>query len=126
MNRIQYSNIAATIGNVRTNLSGRADDLTLNSNSKPELQILTDIAVDSLDMERHPLQPIKSIVVEVEPKKTMKNTDNEYSDIFMKNIKMKMVKSTTHHGIKRGCSIQESRGENVEENIKQQEELFTV
>ena len=116
MDRIQMSNIGGCIGNILSNQSGCADDLTLNTNSSSDSQILTDIAVDNSDMERFELQVKKSVEIVVYPKD--KKAPDENPVIYMRNDEMKQVDSATHLGIIRSSSTQKTAKLNVEENIK--------
>ena len=116
MDRIQLTKIGARIGNILCNQSGCADDMTLNSNEKNGLQILTDIAVYYSDLELYLLQIIKSVVLTVEPTNTRQTFCTK--KITMKDKERKQVNSATHLGIKRSTSIKKTRQENVEDNIK--------
>ena len=104
MDRIQMSNIGGYIGKVLCNQRGCADDLTLNTNSSSESQVLTDIAVDNSDMERFQLQVKKSVEVIVHPKD--KHSQKDSPKIYMRDEEMSQVDSATHLGIIRSSSTQ--------------------
>ena len=67
LNRIQHSGLGARVGNVTCNISGCADDLAFNVNSRREGQVLVNASTDYAFLEQYLLQVDKRVMVTVTP-----------------------------------------------------------
>ena len=117
LNRIQHSGLGARVGNVTCNISGCADDLAVNVNSRREGQVLVNASTDHANMERYLLQVDKSVMVTVTPRDS-NNIVNTTEPITMNGKEMKTVESAMHLGIHRTKTISKNSELNVEENLK--------
>ena len=117
LNRIQHSGLGARVGNVTCNISGCADDLAVNVNSRREGQVLVNASTDHANMERYLLQVDKSVMVTVTPRDS-NNIVNTTEPITMNGKEMKTVESAMHLGIHRTTTISKNSELNVEENLK--------
>ena len=88
LNRIQHSGQGARVGNVTCNISGCADDLAVNVNSRREGQASTDRA----NLERYLLQVDKNVMVTVTPRysNNIINTTETHNDEWKANENSKI------------------------------------
>ena len=98
LNRIHHSGLGARVGNVTCNISGCADDLAVNVNSRREGQVLVNSSTDHANLERYLLQANKNVMVTVTPRDS-NNIINTTKPITMNGKEMKTVKSAMHLGI---------------------------
>lgn len=111
LHNLQCSNLGMFIGDIPCPATACADDVTLNSSKSCDTQTLIDIAYDYSLKQKYKLQPDKSVVIEI-------GNQKEYEQYLMAGSQMKNESRSTHLGIQRSTSINESIAKTVEENIK--------
>ena len=116
LNQYESAGIGYRIGNISTNSTACADDIALVSDCDEHTQILINMAYDYASMEGYQLQPTKSVIINVTPKRTV-SVQNQL-EFTLGTSKMPKVERSTHLGIIRTESLKNNMIVNVEENIK--------
>ena len=121
LNRIHHSGLGARVGNVTCNISGCADDLAVNVNSRREGQVLVNASTDHANLERYLLQVDKSVMVTVTPRDS-NNVINTTEPITMNGKEMKTVELAMHHRYSSHNHNLQNIKLNIEENLKKKPE----
>lgn len=114
--RVDNAGFGASIGGVRCAAPACADDVTMMSDSKEELQRLLYMGYGHSTLEQYVLQPLKSVVLVVEPTKAKLKTSDSNFAWALGGVEMPQVKKTTHMGMMRTGVLSDSLG--VESNIQ--------
>ncbi|XP_033724537.1 uncharacterized protein LOC117314580 [Pecten maximus] len=114
LERLNNSGLGTKVGHLRIPAPTCADEVALIAESKEELAILINMAVDYSNREHYVLQPTKSVVMQVASSDTKELVPHHNFEI--NGTAMPIVKQTSHMGILRA-----SRNQNqiaIAENIR--------
>ena len=103
--KVSDSGYGAKIGNIRCGAPTVADDTAFMSDSKTELQIMLDMAVDNSKREVYLLQPVKHVVLEAKPSRVKIITDVDLV-CTLDGEYMPIVDHTAHIGMYRSATLQ--------------------
>ena len=106
--------------NIKTensNTSACADDVTINTYSDQDAQILLDIAADFANQERYELQPSKTNIVRIKPSHRL-SISGEMQTLLLNDSEIHEVEQVTHIGLEIANTISNAAEANVENNIK--------
>ena len=107
------------------NSSACADDLTVDSKTEHDAQVLTSESADFANLERYELLALKSEALKVSP--VMKtNPDTEFYELEMDGTKIPNVSTTTHLGVKRQQQSQKLLKKMFGSIFRRRESQFTV
>jgi hypothetical protein len=110
LHRLQHSSLGIQIGDVACPATACADEVTLNSTTPEDAQILIDIAYDYSLKQRYMLQPAKSAILEIGKHKTT-------NSFHMGETVMSIENKATHLGIQRATSTKETITHTINENL---------
>ena len=99
--RVDNAGFGASIGGVRRAARACADDVTMMSDSKEELQRVLYMEYGHSTLEHYVLQPLKSVVLVVKPTKAKLKTSDSNFAWALGGVGMPQVKKTAHMGMTR-------------------------
>ena len=100
----------ASIGGVQCAAPACADDVTMMSDSKEELQRLLYMAYGHSVLEHYVLQPLKNVILVVEPTEAKDKKSNPDFTWTLGGVEMPQVKKTMHMGMTRSGVLSSTLG----------------
>ena len=121
LDRLNKTGIGAKVGGIICNTSACADDVTINTYSDQDVQILLDIAADFVNQERYELQPSKTNIVRIKPSHRL-SISGEMQTLLLNDSEIPEVEQVTHIGLEIANTISNAAEANVENNITKSQE----
>ncbi|XP_063427215.1 uncharacterized protein LOC134710750 [Mytilus trossulus] len=115
LNTFENTTSGCEIGETLINAVACADDVAIVSENPHELQYLVNIAAQYSEDHHYLLQPLKSVVIQVQPSNKKKSEDPV--SIFINNNAMPISDKSPHLGILRSTTSQKTQNATVEQNI---------
>ena len=116
LDRLNKTGLGAKVGDIICNTSACADDVTINTYSDHDVQILLDIAADFANQERYELQPSKTNSVRIKPSHRL-SISGEMQTLLLNDSEIPEVEQATHIGLKIANTISNAAKANIENNI---------
>ena len=116
LERLKNSGVGCRIEDIFCGATACADDLTVGSKDPDGGQAMMSESEDFSMLERFEYQPVKSVLVTVQPLSSSKSNSKE-PDFEQNGTKLLQVSTTTHLGIKRSTSLAKTGDENVQHDI---------
>jgi hypothetical protein len=116
LDRLNKTGLGAKVGDIICNTSACADDVTINTYSDHDVQILLDIVADFANQERYELQPSKTNSVRIKPSHRL-SISGEMQTLLLNDSEIPEVEQATHIGLKIANTISNAAKANVENKI---------
>ena len=116
LDRLNKTGLGAKVGDIICNTRACADDVTINTYSDHDVQILLDIAADFANQERYELQPSKTNIVRIKSSNRL-SISGEMQTLLLNDSEIPEVEQATHIGLKIANTISNAAKANVENNI---------
>jgi hypothetical protein len=122
LDRLNKTGLGTKVGDIICNTSACADDITINTYSDQDAQILIDIDADFTNQERYELQPSKTNIVRNKLSHRHRlSISGEMQTLLFNDSEILEVEQATHIGLKMANTISNAAEASIENNKKSQE-----